>query len=170
MTGPELEPAPAPPGGEEQNPFTSLPPTAAAARSRKPLIIGGIVAAVVILAVVITVVLVSPGSGSPQRVVQDYIAAAKSGDRATMQDLTCAKYKGLITQGVPDGSPNSFSDALGNVDFQVGNASVSGDTAVVQLKITYSGPLPGGSDLPNSISIGLPLVKEGGAWKVCTSS
>jgi hypothetical protein len=161
MTGPEpaLPPGPPPEGSEAPVP-PYAPPTRI--RSRKPLIMGVIVAAVLIVSVVLTVVLVGADSNSPKTVAQDYLTAAKNGDLTKLQDLTCDRYKSSVSTSSAVNAAKGISNALANITFEVTGVEQTGDsTATAQVKISYGAVA--------TVTIPLAMVKEHGAWTVCTA-
>jgi hypothetical protein len=171
------QPPPAPAYGQPgeppygQPPYATVPPYGQppVVPNRKPLIYGGIAAVVIIIAIIATVVLVSGGGDTPKGVAQDYLDAAKKGDVAKVKSLTCDKNAGLVSADTLGTGDSGLGD-IGSIDFSVQDVHESGDTAVVNIKITIKANLPdvpGGNNFSGSIVQPLPLVKEHGSWKVC---
>jgi hypothetical protein len=141
-----------------------MPPPQAPSGNRTKFIIGGAAAAVLIVVGVVLALVLGGGGGSPKGVVQNYLDAAKSRDVNTMRDLTCDRYKSAATENGTNfndelnGAPNNVQ-----VNFNVGDENITGDTATVQVTLDVK---VNGESMPTP-ALTVHLVKEGGSWKIC---
>lgn len=138
-------------------------PGPGAPRNRNKLI-ALIVAAVLVVAAAVTVTLLVVNSGDDPaapvddkgqitQVLNDFVAAASSGDLAKAASLTCAaKRSGVSNQDKPDGSITVE---------KIANIKVDGDSATADVTLVISG---------STDTSTVNLVKEQGAWKQCGSA
>ncbi len=129
--------------------------------SKKGLIFGGIgvvvVAGIVVLVLALTGVFggSGPASGTPAAAVTDFLNAAKSGDTHKAETFECSKDRNAAGY-----SPN---------DLKVGSFSI-GKTHKIDSKHATVATTGTSSTTGKSSTIQLPVVKEGGDWKVCLSN
>src|SRR5262245_34750865 len=166
MTGPHDDPGPPQPhgGGETPGPYGGTPasygeipppyavvppPGQPPAPNRRPLIVGIVAGALVIIAVIVAVVLAAgSSSGSPKDAAQAFIDAVKRGDVAAEKDLVCSRLADQFDASTSV-NENPLANFPGSFTAEVSDVTESGDRAVANLKIGFSGP--------NGLSVRLPI-------------
>lgn len=138
-------------------------------QSKTPWILAGGGAVVVAVAVVLIFVFTSNGSGSPQGVAEDVVAAFNDKDGARLQELTCEDARG----DAPDPSDLEPPEGLDvEIRAELGEVKEVSDTeATAEVKITLTGELPEGvPEGAGSSNVTLNMSNDGGDWCVSGSS
>lgn len=133
--------------------MNDIPPAvpAPAPKNKLLLVFGGALAAVLVAGLLIALLSSSAG---PSSVTEDFLEAARSGDRAKVESLICADH-GL-------GDELTIPQDEGAVTWKINDEQVTGDSARVFLSLTLA---KDGRSLtePGVAS----LRKQDGKWKVC---
>jgi hypothetical protein len=111
------------------------------------------------------------GGGSPVGVVKDFWKALTKFDIDKMKELTCSEYRSEMEEAFGFAEMGDLSELADLMEFDVSGlkyevVSESGDNAVVrvygELKVTFFG-----QSESEQMDEEIPVVKEGGQWKVC---
>ena len=106
------------------------------------------------------------GGGAPDQAARQWFEALAKGDQDAMQNLTCADSQSSVTDAI-----GALASMAGSVKIDISGLSFktteeSGDTASVQVTGNIKVELLGQS-AEEPIDEAMPMVKEGGNWKVC---
>ena len=106
------------------------------------------------------------GGGAPDQVAKQWFQALAKGDQDTLKSLTCAASQSDMTDAF-----GSLAEMAGTVTIDVSGLSFktteeSGDNATVQVSGNIKVELLGQS-AEEPMNEDMPMVKEGGKWKVC---
>ncbi|MGH3881511.1 MAG: hypothetical protein ACRDSK_31180 [Actinophytocola sp.] len=104
-----------------------------------PWILAGGGVLVIAVAIVLIFMLTGGGSGSPQSLAEDAVAAFNNKDVDKLNELACDEAK----EDAPD--PKDLEPAEGiTVKAELGEVKENGDTATAEITISLSGDLPEG--------------------------
>jgi Domain of unknown function (DUF4878) len=152
--GPEYgQPGQYGPGGPPQYPVT--PPTGTGAGGHRGLLIGAVVAVLAALAVGAFFLFSgdNASASSPRNAAKGLLDAGLKNDLNGAKQFLCSadNRAGMVNQLGADGRLKAYT---------IGHVAQNGDRATVTVTITTTG-----SSTPDVLP--LPVVKEGGKWKVC---
>ncbi len=159
------QPYPGYPGTQPYAPVGYGQPTPPAGKSRKGWFIGGgvVIAAIIVAVVLLAVVGKKSGSsGTPTDAAKNLMVAAKAGDKNGVLNALCSTDRALASAG--NANPLTVIDDTDPVtSYQIGSVSQTDSThANVKVTVSYQSEPADTEDLP--------VVKEGGSWKVCFSN
>lgn len=110
------------------------------------------------------------GAGKPEDAAKNWVEALFKADGATLRNNMCDAQKAAITDDVVSSLASSLGGTGATLDTAGITYTVSGNNVTLggNLKVTMSGQ---SVDVPmTSFPLGtLPVVQEGGGWKVCLS-
>jgi hypothetical protein len=119
-------------------------------KSKLPLVIGGIVAAVVAVAVLLVVLLSGGSGGSANNVAQQFVDAMNARDGNTLASLACARVRDEV---------RDVSGLQGVSNIQLVSVNAGDSSGTFTISATFDG---------TNERHDLSLIKEDGAWRVCS--